>query len=636
MKQLIKKLNDASFAYYGKDSPIMSDKEYDDLYDQLVVMENDTGIVLAGSPTQRVQGYVLDGYNKVTHSKPMLSAAKTKDPNEIKKFVGKHDFYGSYKLDGLTTVVRYECGELIQGITRGNGIEGEDVTAACHFISNLPIKIPYNEPLELRGECVISWNEFERINSILENPYSHPRNLAAGTLRNLDLNIVAKRKLSFVAFECVTDVGLDSKCSNLEFVESLGFETVKRTNLGISIDETIKILKPDSYQYPSDGIIFELNSNSYSRSLGATDHHENCRMALKWADDLYVTTLRDIEWSTSRTGLINPVAVFDEVDLDGAITSRATLHNVSYIEKLELGIGDEIEIYRANMVIPKVHDNLTRSNSYKLPHTCPCCGGPVEIHNDNGSKTLHCCNDTCSAKLLSRLCHFVSKKGMDIDGLSEATLKKFIDLGWVTNINDIYHLDKHFPELKKMNGFGKRSVENLSAAIEDSKRVTLSRFITALGIPGIGDGQTRIITKQINSWSNFAAAGMGDYRFSDLDGIGDVLNKNIHDWFKTMYYADNVEDLAKLMLFKGVTYSQTPQNLSGKIFVITGSLDHYMNRDALKAAIEAMGGKVSGSISSKTTYLINNDSESNSSKNKKAKELNIPIITEEQFLSMLK
>lgn len=638
MKQLIEKLKKASYAYYALDSPIMSDKEYDDLYDELSAMEEKTGVILAGSPTQKVQGYVLDGFKKVRHSKPMLSADKTKDIADIKKFIGNADFYCSYKLDGLTIVVRYENGEFVQGITRGNGEIGEDVTEACRFIRNLPMKIPYKEPLELRGECVISWMEFARINETLEQPYSHPRNLAAGTIRNLDLNIVKERELSFVVFECVTDMEMDNKRALHGILETVfGFEVVQSHPGDLyTPEEMVERMPSEGCPYPCDGLIFEFNSNSYSISLGATGHHERCRMALKWADDLYLTKLTDIEWSTSRSGLINPVAVFEEVDLDGALTTRATLHNISYIEDLQLGIGDEIQVYRANMVIPKVHDNLTRSNTWQIPMVCPTCGANVEIHNDNGSKTLHCTNEFCSAKLLFRAANFVSKKAMNIDGLSEATLEKFVDLGWIQNLSDIYHLDNYFPQLKKMSGFGKKSVENLAVAIEKSKDVELVNFITALGIPGIGPGQAKTIVKKFKTWNEFADAINQGFHFDRLAGFGETLDKNIYKWYVSMYQKDNVEELAKMMRFREDVITDAPQILAGKTFVITGKLKEFANRDTLVAKIESLGGKVSGSVSSKVHYLINNDSKSNSSKNKKAAELGVPVVTELEFIEMIK
>lgn len=612
----------------------MSDKEYDELYDSLVALENSTGIRLAGSPTQQVQGYVLDGFQKVEHTKPMLSADKTKDIKDIERFIGKNDYYGSFKLDGATLVVRFENGEFVKGITRGNGLIGEDVTEVCRFIRNLPMKIPYTETLELRGECVIAWNEFERINKTLKEPYSHPRNLASGTLRNLDLNIVKQRELSFVVFECVTDLGIDDKQEMLKKVETFGFEIVP--NVKGTTKEIYELLQPEYCKYPCDGIIFELSSNSYSKSLGATGHHERCRMALKWADNLYETTLTDIEWNTTRSGLINPVAIFEEVDLDGALTTRATLHNVSYIEDLQLGIGDKIQVYRANMVIPKVHENLTRSNTWKLPDKCPCCGGDTLIKNENGSKTLTCTNDACSAKLISRLVNFTAKNGMDIDGLSEATLEKFVERGWLHNLADIYRLDNYCDKMKKLQGFGKRSVDNLMEAIENSKDVELLKFITSLGISGIGVGQTKAIVKKLKTWEDFVAAGTGSYDFTRISGIGEILSDNIHKWFKTMYFTDEVEELAAKMRFKGNNAETVVQKFAGKTFCITGKLKLFANRDALVAEIEKFGGKVSGSISSKTHYLINNDSKSSSSKNVKAQSLGIPVITEEEFMQMLK
>ena len=631
IKELVDVLHRASIAYYRDDNPVMSDKQYDDLYDELEVLEKETGLRLAGSPTQKVQGYVLGGFKKVQHSKPMLSAAKTKDIDEIKRFVSDKDFYCSYKLDGLTTVVKFENGRFMQGITRGTGEIGEDVTEQCKFIPNLPMLIPTNEYIELRGETVVSYDEFHRVNASLDKPFSHPRNMAAGTLRNLDLNVVKQRRLSFVVFEVVSPI-FKNKWEGLETVREWGFEVV---NCGRgSIDDLVEAMQPEFYKYPVDGLVFEINDYDLSKSMGATQHHEGCRMALKWADDLYETTLTGIEWQTSRTGLINPVAVFDPVNLDGAVTTRATLHNLSYIEDLEMGVGDTIQIYRANMVVPKVHDNLTRSNTWTYPKVCPTCRYPTEVHNENGSKTLHCTNPACKAKLINRLVNFVSRKCMNIDGLSEETLTKFVEWGWIKNLFDVYNLTQYFCELKHKEGFGARSVKKLQDAIENSKSVELDHFIVALSIPGIGSAQAKELAKKFKTWDKFENAGCGNFDFSQLDSFGEVANRNIHTWFRTMYQEDRISQLVRNLHFIS-NDNESDNSLSGMTFVITGSLNHFENRDALKKELESRGAKVSGSVSAKTDFLISNDANSTSSKNKKAKQLNIPIVNEEYIIGML-
>lgn len=607
IKELTSILQKASYAYYGLDRPLMTDKEYDDFYDELSTLEKETNCVLAGSPTIKVQGYLLNGFTKVKHTKPMLSANKTKGTKEIEKFVTNNRFYGSYKLDGLTVVVRYKNGEFTQGITRGTGIEGEDVTEQCRFIKNLPMTIPYKSNLELRGECVISWDEFKRINRNLDTPYSHPRNLASGTLRNLDLNIIKDRNLSFVVFECVTDMKEDSKSETLIDVHNMGFEIVPITKLNSTVDQVSNALQPEFYQYPTDGIIFELDSRKLSESLGSTSHHECCRMALKWEDELYETTLKDIEWNTSKTGLINPVAVFEPVDLDGAITTRATLHNVSYIEDLQLGIGDTIQVYRANMVIPKVHSNLTRSNAWKLPDKCPCCGGDVEIHNENGSKTLHCMNPDCKAKLLGKLVHFVSKNAINIDGMSEATLQLLIERGWVKSFKDLYNLKENQIYLWKYHtvGFGEKSVDKLLENIEKSRSTTLDRFIYGLCIPLIGRTASKEIVKFFKyDYKKFRTDGIVTH-YSQIDGFGDNMNQSLHDYLRENHM--KIFTLADEFIFETKSESSNNADLSNKTFVITGSLNHYKNRDELINIIEQLGGKVSGSVSSRTNYLINND-----------------------------
>lgn len=641
MKELIKKLNEASTAYYKYDKPIMTDKQYDDLYDKLEELEKSTGIIMANSPTQKVQGEILEGLIKVKHSKLMLSAQKTKSIDDIKQFASKSHTYASWKLDGLTIVVKYKNGTLHQALTRGSGDFGEDVTEQAKMITNLPLTIPFNEELELRGECVISWDNFNKINETLEDKYSHPRNLAAGSIRQLNTNITKERNLEFVTFEIVSGYECDNKFMALDAMDCLGFTTVDRVYVANkeSVDDIVSLMTADKSKFPVDGLIFEYISNEYSKSLGITSHHESCRIALKWKDNTYETILTDIEWNTSRTGLINPVAIFKPVDLDGAVTTRATLHNISYIEDLELGVGDTITLYRANMVIPKVDDNLTRSNTWQLPNKCPNCSGKVETHNENGSETLHCLNPNCSAKLLGRLTHFTSKHAMNIEGLSEATLERFIELGWLKNLNDIYNLKYHELPMILLDGFGKKSVEKLLSAIEDSRQTTLQRVIYSLSIPNVGkDASKKISQKCCGELEAFKYLISSKYDWSELDGIGNVINQSIYDYFTFDNKFDFMELLERLEFVSdsGSGTNSNSKSLEGLIFVITGSVEHYKNREELKLEIESRNGKVSGSVSNKTNYLVNNDNLSTSGKNKKAKELNIPIITENQFLEMIK
>lgn len=635
MKCIISKLNQASEAYYKYDNSIMSDKEYDDLYDKLLSLENTTGITMANSPTKKVQGYILDGLKKVKHSKPMLSANKTKDISDIQRFVGDNDFYASMKLDGLTTLLRYENGKFKQGITRGNGIIGEDVTEACKFISNIPLKIPYKEKLEIRGETVISWEEFNRINNIISEPYSHPRNLAAGTLRNLNMNVVKDRNLSFVVFECVSGIDRDNKYTTLNALDEMGFETVKRCKL--SIENSVEYLKPENYKYPADGIIFEIESKSLSKSLGATNHHENCRIALKWTDQLYETTLTNILWQTSKSGLINPVAIFEPVDLDGAITTRATLHNISYIENLQLGIGDIIQVYRANMVIPKIHNNLTRSNTWQLPTKCPCCEGDVKIQDSGNSKALICANPNCGAKLINRFKHFCSRDAINIEGMSEVTLQKFINRGFLSSFKDIYYLKDKYSKLINIEGFGVKSIDKLLNSIEKSRKTTLGRFIYSLSIPLIGKNASNQIEKYFKEIDFLKKDDIsnGISVLKDIQGFGEEMCKSIDNFLKS-----NIKEILSLAEeFEFITPNKTNVSfdaMENKIFVITGNVNYFKNRNELKEKIESMGGKVTSTVTNKTDYLINNDINSKSSKNQKAKMLNVPIITEEEFLNMIK
>ena len=641
MKELIQELNTASYAYYGKDTPIMSDKKYDALYDELTKIEFETGTTLAGSPTQKVQGYVLDGFTKVTHSKPMLSANKTKDINDIIKFLRDYDWYCSYKLDGLTLVLRYNDGKFVQGITRGNGIIGEDVTEQCKFIDNIPMTIPNKHFFEVRGECVMSWNEFKRVNSTLDTPYSNPRNLAAGTLRNLDLNILKQRKLSFVVFEMVHP-SFTWKTEELDYLDSIGFETVRRLtdiSTSINVSKCVEKMKPEYYEYPVDGLIFEVNNKEISKQLGSTSHHENCRMALKWKDETYPTKLINIEWTMGKTGVLTPTIVTEPVEIDGTIVNRASVHNVSIFKQFRFTKGCTCNLYKANMIIPQcdsVENNY--GEEITIPDKCPICGGETKIVKENDSEVLMCMNDDCQGKLLGKLSNAVSRNALNVDNLSEATLEKFISLGWLNSIKSIYHLSDYKGKMYSLEGFGKKSVDKLLESIEKSRKTTLDRFIYALSVPMIGKSASKDIAKHFkynfDEFYHCFSCGYGYFWNLKVDGIGVVASNNIQTFAIT--YMDKVFELSKEFTFKIHSESNNTQNtLQGKTFVITGSLEKYSNRDELKSVIESYGGKVSGSVSAKTFALINNDIESSSSKNKKAKSLGVQIINEEQFMQLI-
>lgn len=636
IKELVEVLNKASDAYYVNDNPIMSDKQYDELYNELEILEKNTGYILSTSVTQKVQGKVLDGFQKVTHSKPMLSAAKTKDVHEIKKFIGNTDFYCSYKLDGLTLVCIYENGRFKQAITRGTGLVGEDVTEQAKMIKNLPMQIPYDDYLELRGECVVSWDDFHKINEKLESPFSHPRNMAAGSLRNLDTNITKQRNLSYVVFECVSDLDdeLDSKWDQLDYLGYLGFETVGRCGVcrNVSdIDVCVEGMQPDWYTFPVDGLIFELDSNSYSKSLASTSHHEGCRMALKWADSTYETVLRDVIWDVGRSGVISPVAVFDEIDLDGALTTKATLHNLSVIEELKLGIGDTITVYRSNMVIPKVDENLTRSNTLGIPNTCPCCGEKTEIKSTDNSKFLMCSNPNCAAKIIAKFAHFVSRNCLNIDGMSEATLEKFISLGYIKDFKDIYGLSRYRNELIELDGFGKKSIDKLLQAIEKSRDVKLENFIAALGIDGIGISAAKTISNYFGGdYDRFIQAYKECFDWTWLDDFGVVMDYNLEK-----YLDDNLEMIyelaAEMQFVKRECKEKNDKSLDGLKFCITGSFSQ--SRDKLKELLEAKGAKSVSSVSKNLDVLF--CGEKAGSKLNKAQSLGISIAYEDELMKML-
>lgn len=629
IKELTKELLQYCHEYYDLDVPTISDAEYDKKFDELFKLENEANFWLANSPTRKVQGQVLDCFQKVQHSKPMLSAAKTKDINEIKKFVGNNDFYCSYKLDGLTLVCIWDKGHFKQAITRGTGLVGEDVTEQAKMITNLPMTIPYDGYLELRGECVVSWDNFRKINESLAEPYSHPRNLAAGSLRNLDTNVTKQRNLSYVVFECVNGCYKDNKLAQLDWVYNLGFTTVDFC--GAPVERCIEIMKPEDYEYPVDGLIFEFCSNSYSKSLSATNHHEGCRMALKWADSTYETVLRDVVWDVGRSGVISPVAVFDEVDLDGALTTKATLHNLSVIENLELGVGDTITVYRSNMVIPKIDDNLTRSGGLTVPKMCPCCGHPTEIKYTDNSKFLICSNSNCSAKLLAKFTYFVSRNCVNIDGLSEATLGFLINKGWINSYKDIYHLSDHKDEWQRCDGFGKKSVENILDAIEKSRDVKLSNFICALSIDGIGTAASKTIASYFNNdFDAFFGALTANHDWSRLTDFGEVTARNIANF--GAQNGDMVRDLAKEMRFVQEEKKEVKENpVNGKKFCITGSFSQ--SRDILKQKLEALGAIFVSGVSKNLDVLF--VGEKAGSKLTKAQSLGVRIAYEDELMNLL-
>ena len=650
MNVLIDRINDASYAYYAEDNPIISDKEFDDLCAALERLERDSGVVLNNSPIHHVQGFVIDSLAKVKHTRPMLSAQKTKDVNEVKKFLADKIGVLSWKLDGLTVVLRYEKGRLKQAITRGNGEIGEDATHTARMIFNLPLEIPDKRSIEVRGESVISYENFQKINEALHGKYKNARNLAAGTIRQLDANVAKERKLAYKAFELVkidgvSDEKMPSIADSFKYLAEQGFDVVEHQIVDRdNVEEYIEKFDPETYEYPVDGLIFTYNDYQYGKSLGTTGHHPLNMMALKWIDDLYETTIRDIEWNTSRTGLINPVAVFDPVDLDGAETTRATLHNVSYIEGLELGVGDTIQVYRSNMVIPKVHDNLTRSNTFKIPETCPTCGGEAKIINENGSKVLKCMNPDCKAKLLSKFVNFVSRDAMNIQGLSEATLKRFIDRGWLKDYTDIYNLAEHKSEMKNIDGFGAKSVSSLLNSIEESRKCKLVSFVTALGIELVGKSTAKNICRLIdkisllnneNPYDVFIKRIKKRKYFGHIDGIGINTSLSMDAYFKD--HLEMVEKLAEELEFEmPESKKESAVDLTGMTFVVTGKVNKFANRNAIKDEIESRGGKVAGSVSKNTNYLVNNDVNSTSSKNKKAQQLGIPIIDEDGLIKILK
>lgn len=643
MQELVQRLNDAAYAYYQTDQEIMSNLEYDALYDELQQLEEESGVVLSGSPTQRVGYEVVSSLPKVVHALPMKSLDKTKDSEALAAWLGSNTGILSWKLDGLTVVLTYENGILQQAATRGNGEVGEDITPNAKVFRNVPLKIPYQGHLVVRGEALISYPDFERINQALEEgqQYKNPRNLCSGSVRQLDSSVTAQRGVYFVAYTVVdSELTLidfaDSKQQQILFLQQQGFQVVEYEMVtGEQVPEAVLRFaqKISELIFPVDGLVVTMDSMSLSTELGSTAKFPRDSMAFKWQDEQARTKLMDIEWSPSRTGLINPVAIFEPVELEGTTVQRASLHNVSILQELELGIGDEITVYKANMIIPQVAENLTRSAGAVIPDMCPRCGGKTEIITRDDVKVLVCVNPSCPAKFLKALEHFVSRQAMNIDGLSEATLERMADQGWVETFADLYRLHEHRQEICMLEGFGEKSCENLLASIEESKERPLYRLLCGLGVPGIGSAGAKLLAKAFDEDIQMLMEADAD-RLSQIDGIGPILADGIVRFFGQH---ENRQMILDLMQYVHISEAESmdEQSLGGKTFVITGSLNYFENRDTLKELLEAKGAKVAGSVSKKTSFLVNNDMESTSSKNKKAKELGIPIINEEDLIKMM-
>lgn len=641
MKELIEILTKASKAYYAEDTEIMSNYEYDALYDELVKLEEETGTVLAGSPTVTVGYEAVMELPKEAHESPMLSLDKTKDREALRSWLNGHEGVISWKLDGLTVVLTYEGGKLTKAVTRGNGEIGEVITNNAMTFINLPHVIQYKGKLTIRGEAVISYEDFNRINEAIPEEgakYKNPRNLCSGSVRQLNNEITAKRSVRFIAFNYVSDDAMfTTRTEQFDYLEKQGFEVVEHY---VVAEDTIldKISyfeeRVKTYEIPSDGLVLIYDDIEYGRSLGRTAKFPRDAIAFKWADEMAVTKLIDIEWSPSRTGLINPVAIFEPVELEGTTVSRASVHNVSIVKNLKLGIGDEIKVYKANMIIPQIEENITKSGTIVVPCSCPACGKETAIKNENGIETLYCKNEECPAKAIKRFTLFVSRNAMNIDGMSEATLEKFIARGFIRTYSDIYNLSQYKDEICSMEGFGQKSYDNMIESIEKSKTVNLYNVIYALGILNVGLSNAKMICNALdNEAENIISATCDE--LSLIEGVGDVIARSFTDYFENENNQEEFKRLISLLNIIKPEKIEGNDNISGKTFVITGSLNGYENRDALKALIEKLGGKVAGSVSAKTNYLINNDVASNSSKNKKAKELNVPIISEEDFNKLL-
>ena len=638
MREYIKKIQEANRAYYQESREIMSNFEYDALYDSLVKLEAETGIVLAGSPTHQVGYEVVSKLPKERHEKPMLSLDKTKDREALSKWVGSHKSLLSWKMDGLTVVLTYQNGELVKAVTRGNGEVGEIITNNARTFRNIPLHIPFNGDLVLRGEAVISYDDFKRINEEIpemEAKYKNPRNLCSGSVRQLNNEITAKRNVRFYAFSLVSAEGVDFRNSRevqFRWLNEQGFEVVEyRKVTAGTLDEAMDYFAEavTTNDFPSDGLVALYDDIAYGESLGTTAKFPRNAMAFKWADEMRDTRLLEIEWSPSRTGLINPVAIFEPVELEGTTVSRASVHNISIMKELKLGIGDTIRVYKANMIIPQIAENLTGSGNAPIPHTCPACGQETVVKKENDVECLFCVNPGCPAKKIKSFGLFTSRDAMNIDGLSEATLEKFIARGFIHDFGDIFEISRYKDEIVEMEGFGQKSYDNLMESLERAKETTLPRVIYSLGIANIGLANAKVICRHFdNDLDRIRHASLEEV--SDIDTIGPVIAGNLVAYFKD---EDNNRRLNHLMSFLHIQEDSPKQEqiFEGMNFVITGSLVHFGNRSEAKELIESLGGKVTGSVTKKTNYLINNDIQSNSSKNKKARELGIPILSEEDF-----
>ena len=638
MKELGEKLREASRAYYQEDREIMSNVEYDALYDTLSALEKETGIVLADSPTVNVGYEAVEQLPKEEHERPMLSLDKTKEREALREFIGEHPTLLSWKLDGLTIVLTYENGELIKAVTRGNGIVGEVITNNARVFKNIPLKISFKGRLVLRGEAIITYSDFEKINETIgdaDAKYKNPRNLCSGSVRQLNNEITAKRNVRFYAFSLVSAEGVDFRNSRevqFRWLNEQGFEVVEyRKVTAETLDEAMDYFAEavTTNDFPSDGLVALYDDIAYGESLGTTAKFPRNAMAFKWADEMRDTRLLEIEWSPSRTGLINPVAIFEPVELEGTTVSRASVHNISIMKELKLGIGDTIRVYKANMIIPQIAENLTGSGNAPIPHNCPACGQETIVKKENDVECLFCVNPGCPAKKIKSFGLFTSRDAMNIDGLSEATLEKFIARGFIHDFGDIFEISRYKDEIVEMEGFGQKSYDNLMESLERAKETTLPRVIYSLGIANIGLANAKVICRHFdNDLDRIRHASLEEV--SDIDTIGPVIAGNLVAYFKD---EDNDRRLDHLMSFLHIQEDSPKQEqiFEGMNFVITGSLVHFGNRSEAKELIESLGGKVTGSVTKKTNYLINNDIQSNSSKNKKARELGIPILSEEDF-----